>query len=139
VSRYNQPVGWLRHAFAIDAPGPVVPTDVQRAVVEKLCAEIARRHLTTPALLMLEMSRPLNYVSAQLLHFFQPIVGILVNTAEYDAFTVFLEQRGAVDYIAERLEAVESAVSTRDGATESASAQRTTPETDTTEPHAGRS
>jgi hypothetical protein len=134
-------VGWLSHAFALDPPGPVVPTEVQRAVVEKLCAEIGRRHLTTPALLMLEMSRPLNYVSAQLLHFFQPIVGILVNTAEYEAFTAFLEQRGAVDYLAERFEAVESAASARDGATESASAQKqkTTPETDTTEPHAGRS
>lgn len=133
MSRYNQRVGWFRHAFAIDPPGPVVPTDLQRTVVEKLCVEVARRHLTTPALLMLEMSRPLNYVSAQLLHFFQPIVGILTDTAGYDAFTAFLEQRGAADYIAGRLEAVEAAASAGDSS--SGTSHGTTPEADTTEAH----
>jgi len=133
MTRYNQRVGWLRHAFAIDPPGSVEPTDVQRAVVEKLCVEVARRHLTMPALLMVEMSRPLNYVSAQLLHFFQPLVGVLMNTAEYEAFTTFLEQRGSVDYISQRLEAVDVAASARDGAAKSVPVP--TPQTDITEPH----
>jgi hypothetical protein len=113
MCRYNQRVDWLKHAFGIDPEGSISPNEVQRAVVEKLCAEIGRRHLSTPALLMLETSRPLNYLSAQLLHFFQPIIGTLVNAAEYEAFARFLEQRGAVDYIVGRLEAVEAAASGR--------------------------
>lgn len=104
---------WFRHAFAIDPPGPAEPTDRERAVVEKLCAEVARRRLVTPALLMLEMSRPLNYVSAQVLHFFQPMVGVLANTADYEAFAAFLERRGSMDYLVQRLEAFESVPSTK--------------------------
>ena len=85
-------------------------------LVEKLCVELVRRHLATPARLMLEMCRPLNYVSAQLLHFFQPIAGIIANTEEYEAFATFLEQRGAIEYISLRLEAVEAACIARERA-----------------------
>ena len=60
-------VKWWKHAFAVEPPGVAEPNDVQRGVVEKLCLEVTRRGMTTPALLMLEMSRPLNYVSAQFL------------------------------------------------------------------------
>jgi hypothetical protein len=97
-----------RHVFALDPPGPAKPTDRQHQVVERLCREVVRRRLTTPALLLLEMSRPMNYVSAQFLHFLQPIIGTLTNVAEYDAFTVFLEQRGSVDYLVKRLEVIEA-------------------------------
>jgi hypothetical protein len=99
---------WLKYAFAVDPPGPAEPNEAQRAIVEMLCAEVVRRRLTAPAFLMLEMSRPLNYVSAQLLHYFQPMLAIVVDTAGYEEFTRFLEQRGAIDYICQRLEAAEA-------------------------------
>jgi hypothetical protein len=99
---------WLKHAFAVDPPGAAEPNDIQRKIVEKLCAEILRRRLTTPAMMMLEMSRPLNYVSAQFLHFIQPFVSIIADAEEYQQFTQFLEQRGSIDYICKRLEAMEA-------------------------------
>ena len=95
---------WLKHAFAVEPPGRAEPNETQRAIIEKLCREVVRRRMTTPALLMLEMSRPLNYVSAQMLHFFQPMLSFLANAAEYQSFTEFLEQRGSIDYIVSRLE-----------------------------------
>lgn len=64
--------------------------------------------MTTPALLMLEMSRPLNYVSAQFLHFAQPLLALVANAGEYQAFSEFLEQRGSIEYICRRLSALES-------------------------------
>jgi hypothetical protein len=97
-------VNWLKHAFGIDPPGPVHPSDAQRLVVEKLCAEVVRRRLTMPAFVALEMSRPLTYLSAQALHFFQPILAIVADTAAYDQFTQFLQQRGSIEYMIERLE-----------------------------------
>ena len=99
---------WLKHAFAADPPGPAEPNETQRMLVEKLCVEVVRRHLTTPAVLMLEMSRPLNYLSAQLLHFFQPIVTVIADAAGYQQFTLFLEQRGSIEYILGRLEVAEA-------------------------------
>ena len=98
---------WLKHAFAVDPPGPAEPNDIQRTVVDRLCKEVVRRRLVTPATLILEMGRPLNYVSAQFLHFWQPIVSAVINGAEYEQFSLFLEQRGSIDYISGRLTAME--------------------------------
>lgn len=109
-------VKWLKHAFAIDSPDQIKPNETQRALVEKLCAEVVRRRLTTPALLMLEMSRPLNYISAQFLHFLQPIATAIADTNKYQNLTLFLEQRGSIDYICHRIEALEAGVKERAGA-----------------------
>lgn len=74
--------------------------------------------MTAPAFLALEMGRPLNYLSAQLLHFFQPFLTVLGDTASYEEFTRFLEQRGAVDYLIERIEALEGERAAAEGAGE---------------------
>ena len=101
-------VNWWKHAFAVEPPGVAEPNDVQRGIIEKLCLEVTRRGMTTPALLMLEMSRPLNYVSAQFLHFAKPLLAFVANAGEYQAFTEFLEQRGSIEYICRRLSSLES-------------------------------
>jgi hypothetical protein len=101
-------VNWLKHAFAIDSAKQIKPNETQRALVEKLCGEVVRRRLTAPALFTLEMSRPLNYVSAQFLHFLQPFVTVLADKSEYENLTRFLEQRGSIDYVCLRLEALEA-------------------------------
>jgi hypothetical protein len=97
---------WFEHAFAVDPPGPAQPNEGQRLVIDRLCREIVRRGLTTPARMALEMGLPLNYLSAQALHFFHPFVMTIADAGAYEQFTLFLEQRGAVDYIAGRLEAI---------------------------------
>lgn len=102
------PSKWLQHAFAVDPPGPAQPDSAQQPIVDALCVEIVRRRLTSPALIALEMSRPLNYVSAQVLHFFQPFLAAVADTAAYDHFTAFLQKRGSVDYLIARLEAADA-------------------------------
>jgi len=101
-------VKWLKHAFAIDSIEQIEPNETQRALIERLCGEVVRRRLTTPALFLLESSRPLNYVSAQFLHFLQPIATILADANQYQNLTVFLERRGSIEYICRRLEALEA-------------------------------
>lgn len=99
---------WFKHAFAIDSPDQIKPNETQRVLLEKLCTEVVRRRLTTPALFMLETSRPLNYVSAQFLYFLQPIATVIFDKSGYERLAQFLEQRGSIDYICERLEALEA-------------------------------
>src|SRR5262249_30866587 len=58
VAYFSRPVGrgsprdglvsWLRHAFAVDPPGPAEPNELQRRLVDKVCGEVVRRRLTTP-------------------------------------------------------------------------------------------
>ena len=104
---------WLRHAFAVDAPGPAEPTDAQRAIVERVCVQIVKRHLTTPAIAFLEMSRPLNFIGAQTMHFFHPFVAAVASTEGYRRFAEFLEQRGSIDFICRRIEALEAEAEAR--------------------------
>lgn len=104
----------IRHAFALDASGPATPNEIQRDVVERLVREVVRRRLTTPALLLLELCRPLTFLSAQAIHFFQPLVSTVTDARSLDAFAQFVEQRGSVDYIEQRLEALERTCAERE-------------------------
>lgn len=101
-------MSWFRNAFAVDRPGPAQPTEAQRRVVERVCVEIVRRRLVTPALVFLEASRPLNYLGAQAMHFLQPIATVVLDGESYHCFAEFLEQRGSVDHLCDRLQGLEA-------------------------------
>lgn len=95
---------WLRHAFGTDAAEPFEPTEEQRRVVDKLCGWLVRRQMTMPVLMALESCRGLNFVGSQALFFFRPLVTALYDPHEYHQFALFLEQRGSIDYLCQRLE-----------------------------------
>ena len=99
-------MGWLKHAFSVDKGLPE-PSPLQAKVVDDLCTWIVRKGYTTPALMAIEMSRPLNYVGAHTIHFFMPIVRILFDAEGLDAFAKFLEHRGSLEYIVQRIETIE--------------------------------
>jgi hypothetical protein len=101
---------WLAHAFAIEKPEEIDPTPPQREVVDRVCREVVRRHLTTPALAFMHMSQPLNVVAASMLHFLHPILSVIVDTTDYNHFSAFLEHRGSIDYLCRRLEHFENEI-----------------------------
>ncbi|MCG3127788.1 MAG: hypothetical protein CHACPFDD_02660 [Phycisphaerae bacterium] len=105
--------GWLKHAFAVDPPGPATPSELERGLIERLVEELVRRRLTTPAVMMLECSRPLNYIGSQAMTFFGPIAELIFPRAEYRAVAAFLERRGSIEYICQRLEAKDAELSRR--------------------------
>jgi tetratricopeptide (TPR) repeat protein len=81
--------------------------DEQRALLAKLCTEVARRRMTGPALTFLEMSRPLNTLGAAAMHFFTPLASTLANPVALRQFAEFLDQRGSVDVLCQMLETAE--------------------------------
>ncbi len=102
---------WFKHAFAVESSEPVVPTAQQQIPVDWLSKQVVKRHLTTPALMALEMGRPLNYVSAQMLHVMGPAAWALMPAetyASYTSFAAFLEKRGSIDTICRRIEELEA-------------------------------
>jgi hypothetical protein len=99
---------WFAHAFAVEKASDIDPTPEQREIVDRLCAEVVRRRLATPALMGLEMSRPFNGVSAATMHLFQPVIAAVMNTASYEQFARFLEHRGSIDYLCRRIQHFES-------------------------------
>ncbi len=97
----------MKHAFAVDPPGPAEPTPEQQTAVDWFCKQVAKRHLTTPGLIALEMSRPLNFIAAQAMQFFSPGVWAIARQQTYDEyrqFAEFLEQRGSNEYLCRRIE-----------------------------------
>ena len=94
----------LRNAFAVDRPGSATPTARQAELVDKVCRVVVRRRMVTPALMTLEMCRPLNFVAAQAMHFFRPIVSVILDGPSIAEFATFLEQRGSIEYLCQRLE-----------------------------------
>ncbi len=98
------PLSWLKNAFALDAsPGSEVSPEVD-ALLNRLICEVMRRKLEVPALMLLEMGRPLGNLSAQVLHFVQPIAGCLFNANELQFWASFLERSDALKLLADRLE-----------------------------------
>lgn len=98
---------FFRNAFALDDGKPCEPSPEEREVLERLALEIARRHMTGPAITFLEMSRPLNSLGAAAMHFFTPLASTLANPVALRRFAEFLDRRGSVDVLCRMLEAAE--------------------------------
>ena len=95
---------WLKHAFAVESAEGCEPNERQREICDLLVSEVSRRGLITPALLLLETSKPLNYIGAQLLHFWEPILSAVCNQQSCREFAQFLERPGAIEYLCQQLE-----------------------------------
>ncbi len=108
---------WFKHAFAVDPPGEHEPLPEQQEVVDWVCKQIARRRLTTPGLIFLEMGRPLNFLASQMMRFFDPILSAVLREkgfGHYKHFAQFLEHRGSVDYLCRRIEHFEQEYDEKD-------------------------
>jgi hypothetical protein len=95
-------IEWLKHAFAVESK--FSPSAEELALAERLCREIVRRELALPALAFLEMSRPLNSLGAQALHYFTPILSTVFDSGQCARMAEFLDRRGSIDWLCERLE-----------------------------------
>jgi hypothetical protein len=97
--------GW-RHAFALDDPADPL-TEGEEALIERIAQGIARRRLSSPAILFLESLRPLHFIGSQAMVFFAPVVKALVQGKDYDTVTSILERRSGVERLLQRIEALE--------------------------------
>jgi hypothetical protein len=93
---------WLKHAFAIHRS--FSPTEEELQLAERLCREIVRRELVLPALTFLEMSRPLNSLGAQGVHFLTPVLSTIFDAQQCRRMAEFLDRRGSIDWLCAKLE-----------------------------------
>ena len=101
----------MRHAFAVDEKGAAVPTPEQQPAVDWLCRQVVKRHLTTPGLIALEMARPLNMLASSMMRVAEPVVWAIARQAtrdHYQHLATYLEQRGAAEYLCQRIEELEA-------------------------------
>mgnify|MGYP003630908940 FL=1 len=104
---------WLAHAFAVERPEDFAPTTEQRQIADRICREIIRRDMVTLAILSLETCRPLNYIGSQAIHFFSPFLSFLVDPKSQKDFADFLEKRGSIEWMCQRLETLSASPSNK--------------------------
>ena len=90
-------MSWLRHAFAVDEP----PADDAAAQAEdelfgRVARAVVKRGLTSPALLFLELHRPLGYVTGQMLHSLGPFASLVANPKDVEILASCICRRGGV-------------------------------------------
>lgn len=89
-----------------------IPAD-ESALVENLSREIVDRRLTIPALVALELGRPLNAISAEAIDFLIPASGTQAgepepkNPTRLEILTRFLKRPDSLQYLSERIETLE--------------------------------
>ena len=107
----NAAMSWrekIRHAFAVDAPGPAEPTDSQRVVVEKLLTTIVERGMAHPAGIFLESWRPLGVLTGQGMQALSPFAGILLDQNAWKEVANYFDKRGAILWMLQRMDELES-------------------------------
>ncbi len=83
-------------------------TEVEAGIVEKIAAKVVSLKMTVPAILFLESVKPLNFIGAQALVFFEPFVQTLFNFKEYDTFRLMMERRENVERLLLKIEELDA-------------------------------
>ena len=82
-------------------------TAEEQELLERLAQAVVKFHMTVPAILFLEMSKPLSFVGNQLLVFFKPMAGVVFNDHEYNKAIKLLEDRENIERLIRRIEKLE--------------------------------
>jgi hypothetical protein len=76
----------------------------ERAVLEKVAKKVVQWRMTVPAILFLESVKPLNFIGAQAMVFFEPIVQSIFSLKDYDTFRLTLERRENIENLLQIIE-----------------------------------
>lgn len=76
----------------------------KQAVVEKLARAIVARRLETPAVLFLELNRPLGFLFSQGAYFLRPFLGVVLPLADVEGAAEILDDPKAVDALLDRMQ-----------------------------------
>jgi len=86
-----------------DDKKPSIPQE-EDAVLEKLALKVIQWRMAMPAILFLESVKPLNYIGAQAMVFFEPMVQTVFNFKDYDTFRTAMERRENIENLIQKIE-----------------------------------
>lgn len=78
-------------------------------LIERLAKQISRRRLTVPAILLLQVTRPLSFIASQGLLLCQPLLGFVYDASRVADYAELLADRASIDRLVAQLEAEERA------------------------------
>ncbi len=100
-------MGWflkeLRHAFAV-GPNPASEKRALPSSLERLAQSIVDRGMETPAIILLESVRPLNFVTGQTMLAAWPLIKMAHDWTDYREVATALEDRRMLGDLTARIE-----------------------------------
>jgi len=94
----------VKYAFQTEDESKTVFSEEETALLTKVADAVVRKRLTAPAVMFLESVRPLNFLSSQVMVFFQPIVSFVISAKEIDLLARILERRRSIPFLIELIE-----------------------------------
>ena len=73
-------------------------------IIEWLAKQIVKRGLSTPAVIFVEMSRPISFIGSQAVQFFSPFINVALNSHLSSEIALIMEDRKNIDRLLDRLE-----------------------------------
>ncbi len=77
-------------------------------VLDKVARKVVKWQMAVPAILFLESVKPLNFIGAQAMVFFEPIIQSVFSIKDYDTFRVAMERRENIENLLQRIEAYDA-------------------------------
>jgi len=78
-------------------------------LIERLAKQISRWRLTVPAILLLQVTRPLSFIASQGLLLCQPLLSFVYDASRVADYAELLADRASIDRLVAQLEAEERA------------------------------
>lgn len=104
ISELPGPVGGFRSGDeAIILPEEISEEERDR-IIEKAAREIVKRGLTAPALLFIEMAKPINFLGSQLLVAVDPFISSILSSGDYRKFSILMEDDENVERLLQAIE-----------------------------------
>ena len=100
--------GFWKNAFAIEKSEDFQADEKDVEIMDAFAEFIVKRGMAIPSILFLESARPMNFIGASTMAFFEPVVrGIFPTWEGYTRFYKMMEHRGSVSALIHRIELME--------------------------------
>jgi hypothetical protein len=83
-----------------------LPAEERDRLLQRAAEAVVRRRLEVPAVLLLELHRPLTFLGSQTLVLFTPLLGPALGAENLQKMTKLLEDRENLDRLIDRIEAL---------------------------------
>lgn len=88
------------------SPDAEIPAEERDRILDRIADQVARRGLQVPAVLFLELHRPLQFLTSQALVVFGPLLTVMFPPAALQTAVVLLQDRENVERLVHRIEAL---------------------------------
>ena len=103
---------WFKSRQPVDVAATTEADSAQKQaeaeIMQRLAAKVVEWQMTVPAILFLESVKPLNYIGAQAMVFFEPFVQTLFNLKDYDTLRIMMEKRENVELLLLKIEELDA-------------------------------